>query len=576
MIGNYVRGGQLFMHKLRMLDQVIKKGVCVSVLLSFFLALYISKERIAEIDYSKALSYIKAYSSLEISKAFGKGDIPEIKIKNSFGKISDVNANKIINSKNYKSSVKKLSETYQDAFWLFVIIFLLVSVCLSILVSRFGSNATKRELISDSQIYTATKAMSVLKATGKASDIVVSGMPLVKNKETSHILITGTTGSGKSNCMHNILPQLRKKNQPAIIVDFTGEMTSKYYDESKGDVILNPYSDKDYSWDFWEDAKADNNLKIISDSLFASKDNDYDQMWVNTSRQLFEDAVDYLKLRKSGYESVEDLYTILAKDSLMNLSSKLKNYPSGNLLDPKNEKTAMSIRTNTIAYISWMKNFREKGKKISLTNWFRELEDSSDESFRGKWLFLTARPDERVVLRGFYTMILDLLINKVMSLEPNMDRRIWMIIDELPSMKKLPSLNMALSEFRKYGGCIMAGMQSLSQLYDIYGMYNASAMLDQFNTKFVFRTEDAKFLDYISNNFGEMEYIEANENYSYGSHEMRDGVSVTRNERRRLLVSKTDISMLNDLEAFVKLPDQLVKVVKVKMEYVNMNKGINN
>ena len=57
---------------------------------------------------------------------------------------------------------------------------------------------------------------------------------------------------------------------------------------------------------------------------------------------------------------------------------------------------------------------------------------------------------------------------------------------------------------------------------------------------------------------------------------MRDGVSVTRNERRRLLVSKTDILMLNDLEAFVKLPDQLVKVVKVKMEYVNMNKGINN
>ena len=90
------------------------------------------------------------------------------------------------------------------------------------------------------------------------------------------------------------------------------------------------------------------------------------------------------------------------------------------------------------------------------------------------------------------------------------------------------------------------------------------------------RTEDAKFLDYISNNFGEIEYIEANENYSYGSHEMRDVVSVTRNERRRLLVSKTDISMLNDLEAFVKLPDQLVKVVKVKMEYVNMNKGINH
>lgn len=183
--------------------------------------------------------------------------------------------------------------------------------------------------------------------------------------------------------------------------------------------------------------------------------------------------------------------------------------------------------------------------------------------------FLSTTPIDRVKLMPFYSMILDLIINNIMSLDKDINRRVWLIIDELPAMKKLPSLTSALSEFRKYGGCIMAGMQSISQLYDIYGAYNATSMLDQFNTKFVFRTEDHKFASYISKNFGEIEYIEANENYSYGSHEMRDGVNVSKQEKRKSLISVNDLATLEDLEAYVKLPDPVVRAVKLKMKYIN-------
>ena len=43
-------------------------------------------------------------------------------------------------------------------------------------------------------------------------------MPLVKDSETKHLLVTGGTGSGKTNLIHNILPQVEQKKQSAIVM----------------------------------------------------------------------------------------------------------------------------------------------------------------------------------------------------------------------------------------------------------------------------------------------------------------------------------------------------------------------
>ena len=162
-------------------------------------------------------------------------------------------------------------------------------------------------------------------------------------------------------------------------------------------------------------------------------------------------------------------------------------------------------------------------------------------------------------------MLLDLCMNQIMELGEDLDRRIWMVIDELPSLKKLPSLAPSLSEFRKYGGCILASMQSPHQLFEIYGQHSAYSMLDQFNTKFIFRTDEHNFASYLCKGFGEVEYKESQENYSYGSHEMRDGVSTQIIEKRKPLLTPKDLAVLDNLEAYVKLPEKAISVAKIKI-----------
>lgn len=124
-------------------------------------------------------------------------------------------------------------------------------------------------------------------------------------------------------------------------------------------------------------------MDIIAESLFASNNNNFDQMWSNTSKQFFQDSVSYIK--GTDNISVKNLYDLLTRDKLSRVALKLKDYPSSSLLDPKNEKTAMSIRTNTIAFINWMKSFKETEDNISIVDWFKEYKNKNSKDDR--WLF---------------------------------------------------------------------------------------------------------------------------------------------------------------------------------------------
>ena len=68
-------------------------------------------------------------------------------------------------------------------------------------------------------------------------------MPLLKDSETKGILITGANGSGKTNYLHEILPQIRKRKQPAMVIDLEGGMIARYYRPGY-DIIINPFDER--------------------------------------------------------------------------------------------------------------------------------------------------------------------------------------------------------------------------------------------------------------------------------------------------------------------------------------------
>jgi hypothetical protein len=61
-----------------------------------------------------------------------------------------------------------------------------------------------------------------LKIRRQASNLKIANLPLFKGTETQHILVTRGTGTGKTNCFHHLLPQIRQRKQKAVIIDTTG------------------------------------------------------------------------------------------------------------------------------------------------------------------------------------------------------------------------------------------------------------------------------------------------------------------------------------------------------------------
>jgi type IV secretory pathway TraG/TraD family ATPase VirD4 len=189
-----------------------------------------------------------------------------------------------------------------------------------------------------------------------------------------------------------------------------------------------------------------------------------------------------------------------------------------------------------------------------------------------QWLFLTCMPDQRETLRPLLSCLLDVSVNSLMTLAPDNDRRTWFIIDELAALHKLPSLPMMLAEGRKYGGCVVAGSQSMHQLRDIYGHNSSLGMFELFNTRVFFRSLDPDNANFIARSLGDKEFTEVHENMSYGAHEMRDGVSISTVNRKEFTVAPSELMTLKDLEAIIHLPNSYI--TKMQMSYKNLKKKV--
>lgn len=572
MFENSVRGGQIFWHQLTMFKQILFRSFAISFLIGIIVTLFAARPQFTECDFNSALTFKKAevtqwlYKNKLVLHSDIKSSIATIDAYDAKGLYAkNIRVHTILNHGKFKAAHSKV----QNLIISMVSSTLGIS-CLGMVVifscwSIFGRKAKESRLLRGGRVLNAKEVGSILSKKKLSSSFKIGNMPLVKNAETKHILVTGATGSGKTNLFHTILPQIRSKNQSALVIDQTGEMIEHYYDPERGDVIFNPFDSRSYEWDFWQEIAELPRLNSVASSMFSNAKS-HDMMWNNTSKQVFVDCVSYIKSKPNP--SIAKLYELISSTPLPEASKKLQGYASSSLLNPAGDRTAMSIRSNTIAFINWLEYLPETGKKpkFTLKDWIPDTikHNGQDNKTNGRWLFIAARPEERSLLRPLQSLMLDLAILSLQKLEPDHKRRFWIIADELASLKKLEILPQSLAEVRKYGGCIMTALQSLNQLNDIYGHNVASTMFGQFATKFMFRTSEPAIARMISEMFGSVEYKEQQQNTSYGAHEHRDGISYTEQERKKALITVDDLASLADLECFVELPEPTARLAKIK------------
>ena len=303
------------------------------------------------------------------------------------------------------------------------------------------------------------------------------GYRVPRRLESSHILLMGDTGSGKSSAIRQILRQVEERGESAIVYDPAMDFVGEFYSPARGDLILNPIDARCPYWGLGDEIEREETATAIAAAFLPEKEYEKEFFTDGPRRVL----AHLLKKKPQP----RDILKWMAEPKW--IERMVQGTPLAALLDPG----APAQRAGVLSSLNMVADCLEllpewdeaKGKTFATAEWYTE---------RKRWVFLTSQPAYREKILPLHSVWLDLFILRMMGYCADLAARpVWFVLDELASLHKLPQLHTAVTENRKYGNPVVLGFQGRSQLEKRYGQ-DAEAMLSQPATKVFFKTSEPR------------------------------------------------------------------------------------
>ncbi len=537
----FTKGGQVSLHNLRMLRQVL--GITLLVTLLAGVIFWGVKTWFDYTPYQRYVIRSVYVAHLRTDFSLQKKQVTQL-YRYEDGRVYHVRSMDLVAHPLIQRWIGSLEARMRrnalHALGFMGLVFL--SLCFVWLIK--GKAKAQKQVLRGTALISPTELRQRICSDHMDSSLKLADVPLIKNTETHHMLIIGTTGTGKTNCFHELLQQVRAQGQRAIIVDMTGSFMERYYRPGL-DKILNPWDARTEAWNLWKECLHSAHLRLVAATLISADGRGHESYWVKSSRAVFVATAE--KLRGQDTLTTPNFFKYATHYPIREVQSFYKNTSVAAIMNGEAAETVMGVRSNLRAYTECLELFAQREREFSIRQWITQ-------EASGEWLFLSSPPEWREEMAPLMALWMTLATHALMSLEPSYSRRLWIAIDELPALKKVPSLPTLLAEVRKYGGCAVLGMQDMSQLDEIYGPNTVKSIANLCNTKVVFRVEGAEVAERLSKWLGVQEVSETVENISYGAHQMRDGVSLNDQRKEKPTVHPDQLMKLPDLEAYLKLP----------------------
>jgi len=416
---------------------------------------------------------------------------------------------------------------------------------------RHGRRLKGPELVSVGQFNHRTRADGIAFAQMPRLPAkllgVQSALGIPRRIESSHLLIMGDSGTGKSALIRQLLRQLEDRGDTAIVYDPALEYTPQFYRPERGDVILNPIDARSPYWSPGDEFRHEAEALTLATSLFPDRVNE-NPFFTEGPRRIFAHLLTFRP-------TAEELASWLCHDE--ELDRRVHGTPYASIID----RQAPAQRSGVLAALNMVADTLNLLPRESDTN--RRWSAASWARDRRGWLFLTSTPETRIRLVPLTSLWLDMLVLRLMNRGQPGHRPVWFILDELASLQRLPQLHTAVTENRKSNNPVVLGFQGRSQLETRYG-HDAEAMLSQPATKVFLRTSEPHAAKWISDTIGDVEIERMRESRSKGKYGQR---SFGLERQVEPLVMPSEISGLPSLRGYLKLENL---VVRLHFPFVNV------
>jgi type IV secretory pathway TraG/TraD family ATPase VirD4 len=394
---------------------------------------------------------------------------------------------------------------------------------------KYGRRLKGPERLTPSEFNKAVQGDGI----GFKTDDLKEMIRIPAKAESQHMQIIGDTGAGKSALMFQVLRQVRSRGDSAIVYDPAREFVKRFYDPTRGDVILNPLDKRCPYWGPAEELRSRSEAKALAASLFQPPQDRKGEFFIESPQKIFAFLMAY------GPTPDELVQWMSNPDEI---DRRLKGTEHAHLIDPK----AHQQRAGVLGSLGLVADSLRLLPKRSEGNGAWTATEWAEK--RQGWIFLTSLPAEREALRPLQSLWIDWLVLRLLNEPTKEQKRVWFVIDELASLQKLPQLHTAITESRKSRNPVVLGFQGKAQLEYLYG-HLAEVMLSQPATSVWLTTKEPNAGEWVSKFIGKVEIERLRETHFDGT---RAGHNFTIERQVEPLVLESEISGLADLHAYMK------------------------
>src|SRR4030088_671792 len=125
----------------------------------------------------------------------------------------------------------------------------------------------------------AWNRMPTFKGWAGGRSLELAGLAVGQADETKHFKFIGTTGTGKSTAISELLAGALGRGERAGICGPDGGYLARFHDRSRGDVILNPFDPRSVKWDPFAEIHTAYDVEQLAGGLIPSTEDGSSREW---------------------------------------------------------------------------------------------------------------------------------------------------------------------------------------------------------------------------------------------------------------------------------------------------------
>jgi len=362
------------------------------------------------------------------------------------------------------------------AIWIAATFTLAVCGCFKGLRRRSPEMFRRGALLADGRC--AQRRGARLQRSGRGT-LTLAGIAVPLADESKHFKLVGTTGTGKSTAIRELIGGALARGDRAVFADPDGGYLARFYDRYRGDIVLNPFERHSVKWDWYSEINNGYDVEQLASGLIPAGDDASGREWRGYARTFLTAVA--RRCHQQRLRDPAELRRLLVVASSEELRPIVADTPAQPFLEPDNARMFGSIRSVTGSAIAAIEYIQaQRAAPFSVREWVRARAGSG-------LLFIPYKAGQIAALRSMIATWMRLAIFEAMSQEEERDQRLWFVVDELDALGPIDGLKDALARLRKFGGRCVLGFQAAAQVFGTYGAADGQTILENCGNTLILR-----------------------------------------------------------------------------------------